>query len=103
MTSIGRALMTNPSLLILDEPSTGLTPIAVKRVFDALLTIVQTGLTVLIVEQNVEEALAFSHYGYVLSNGEIALEGPRPSYLPIRGSLTAIYSAIDDLGIFHPV
>lgn len=76
MASIGRALMTDPTLLILDEPSIGLAPIVVQQVFDALRIVVETGLTVLIVEQNVEAALALSQYGYVLSNGEIALEGP---------------------------
>jgi len=75
MVSIGRALMTRPKILLLDEPSIGLAPIVVTQMFDALRTIVATGLTVLVVEQNVEEALHFSQRGYVLSNGRFAFEG----------------------------
>jgi branched-chain amino acid transport system ATP-binding protein len=76
MTSIGRALMTRPKLLVLDEPSVGLAPVVVEQVFDALRAIVGLGLTVIVVEQNVEEALRFSSYAYVLANGSVSLEGP---------------------------
>ena len=76
MTSIGRALMTRPKLLILDEPSIGLAPVVVEQVFDALRAIVGLGLTIIVVEQNVEEALRFSTYAYVLANGRVSLEGP---------------------------
>lgn len=75
MVSIGRALMTRPKILLLDEPSIGLAPIVVQQVFEALSAIVADGLTVLVVEQNIREALRFSQRGYVLSNGQIAFEG----------------------------
>ncbi|MBX3529390.1 MAG: ABC transporter ATP-binding protein [Rhizobiaceae bacterium] len=75
MVSIGRALMTRPKLLLLDEPSIGLAPIVVRQVFEALGRIIASGLTVVLVEQNVEQALRFSHRAYVLTNGAVTLEG----------------------------
>lgn len=75
MVSIGRALMTRPKLLLLDEPSIGLAPIVVRQVFEALGKILASGLTVVLVEQNVEQALRFSHRAYVLTNGAVSLEG----------------------------
>lgn len=75
MVSIGRALMTRPKMLLLDEPSIGLAPIVVNQMFETLQRIIKTGLTVLLVEQNVEQALRFSNRAYVLNNGTIALDG----------------------------
>jgi len=75
MVSVGRALMSDPRLLMLDEPSIGLAPVVVQQIFAALERVVQRGLTVLLVEQDVENALRFSRRGYVLENGAIALEG----------------------------
>jgi len=75
MVSIGRALMTRPKMLLLDEPSIGLAPIVVNQLFETLRRIIKTGLTVLLVEQNVEQALRFSNRAYVLSNGSMVLEG----------------------------
>jgi branched-chain amino acid transport system ATP-binding protein len=75
MLAIGRALMSRPRLLILDEPSLGLAPIMVKAIFDAVTRINAEGTTVLLVEQNLVQSLRLSHRGYVLETGRIVLEG----------------------------
>jgi branched-chain amino acid transport system ATP-binding protein len=75
MVAIGRALMADPRLLLLDEPSLGLAPLVVERMFDVLRTLRQSGLTILLVEQHANEALALSDYGYVLSVGNIVAHG----------------------------
>ncbi len=75
MVSIGRGLMTLPKLLLMDEPSLGLAPLVVREMFGAIKRIVQSGTTVLLVEQNTQVALAAAHYGYVLERGMIVLEG----------------------------
>jgi branched-chain amino acid transport system ATP-binding protein len=75
MLAIGRALMSRPTLLILDEPSLGLAPIMVKAIFDAVARINAEGTTVLLVEQNLVQSLRLSHRGYVLETGRIVLEG----------------------------
>jgi branched-chain amino acid transport system ATP-binding protein len=75
MLAIGRALMSNPKLLILDEPSTGLSPLLVGQVFRSLEQLGREGTTVLLLEQNVRHALALCHRGYVLENGRIVKEG----------------------------
>lgn len=76
MLSIGRALMANPKLLMLDEPSLGLAPLLVRAIFETIQAINQQGVTVLLVEQNARAALRLANYGYVLETGSIALEGP---------------------------
>ncbi|MBI5418560.1 MAG: ABC transporter ATP-binding protein [Deltaproteobacteria bacterium] len=75
MVAIGRGLMGCPKLLLMDEPSLGLAPRIVREVFEAIRKIVETGTTVLLVEQNTQVALAAAQYGYVLETGAIALEG----------------------------
>ena len=75
MVAIGRALMSVPRLLILDEPSLGLAPIVVKSIFETVKRINADGTTVLLVEQNLAESLRLCHRGYVLETGRIALEG----------------------------
>jgi branched-chain amino acid transport system ATP-binding protein len=75
MVSIGRGLMTEPKLLIIDEPSLGLSPLLVQENFAVIRRINQTGITVLLVEQNVNQTLAISNYGYVLSQGHIVAHG----------------------------
>ena len=75
MLAIGRALMTLPKLLMLDEPSLGLAPLIVKEIFNTISAINQTGTTVLLVEQNTRQALARSRRGYVLENGRVVLVG----------------------------
>lgn len=75
MLAIGRALMSKPKLLILDEPSTGLSPILVGQVFRSLEQLGREGMTILLLEQNVRHALDMCHRGYVLENGRIIKEG----------------------------
>lgn len=75
MLAIGRALMSEPRLLILDEPSTGLSPLLVGQVFRSLEQLGREGMTILLLEQNVRHALELCHRGYVLENGRIEKEG----------------------------
>jgi branched-chain amino acid transport system ATP-binding protein len=76
MLAIGRALMSKPQLLMLDEPSLGLAPLVVKEIFRIIDALRATGVTILLVEQNARAALEVADYGYVLEMGDIALEGP---------------------------
>jgi branched-chain amino acid transport system ATP-binding protein len=75
MVAIGRGLMAGPRLLMLDEPSLGLAPIMVEEMFRVIREINQAGVTVLLVEQNTEHALALAHRGFVLESGHVALSG----------------------------
>lgn len=75
MLAIGRAIMSNPKLLILDEPSLGLAPVLVKVIFKAVREISKSGVTVLIVEQNAKAALKLANRGYVLELGKISYQG----------------------------
>lgn len=75
MLAIGRALMSNPDILLLDEPSLGLAPIMVSKIFKTIQEISSKGITILLVEQNARAALKLSHRGYVLENGSITLSG----------------------------
>lgn len=76
MLAIARAFMTKPKLLVLDEPSLGIAPILVGTIFRAIKEINQKGMSILLVEQNAYLALSISHRAYVLTNGEISLQGP---------------------------
>ena len=75
MLAVGRALMSRPRLLLLDEPSLGLAPLLVKEVFHLITRLNQQGVTILLVEQNAAAALKIAHHGYVLSTGRVVLEG----------------------------
>ncbi len=75
MVAFGRALMLQPRMLLLDEPSAGLAPMVVELIFERIQTINQQGVTILMVEQNARQALACSHRGYVLVDGRNRLEG----------------------------
>jgi len=75
MLAIGRALMARPKLLMLDEPSFGLAPILVQQMFEMITKINQQGVTILLVEQNVQAALELAHRAYLLENGRIVGEG----------------------------
>jgi branched-chain amino acid transport system ATP-binding protein len=75
MLAISRALLSRPKLLLLDEPSLGLAPLVVNEIFRIVRRINQDGTTVLLVEQNVKQALKIAHYGYVLETGKIVLRG----------------------------
>jgi branched-chain amino acid transport system ATP-binding protein len=81
MLAIGRALMARPRLLLLDEPSLGLAPIAVRSIMEIVATVNRRGTTILLVEQNVRRALALCSRGYVVENGVIALDGSRDELL----------------------
>jgi branched-chain amino acid transport system ATP-binding protein len=75
MLAIGRALMARPRLMLMDEPSMGLSPLLVEQVFDIIQAINRQGTTILVVEQNAAVALAIAHRGYVLQDGEIVAHG----------------------------
>jgi len=75
MVSIGRGLMRAPQLLLIDEPSLGLSPILVKENFNIVRTIQESGISVFLVEQNVHQTLAVAHYGYVLAKGRVVAAG----------------------------
>lgn len=75
MLSIGRGLMAAPRLLIVDEPSLGLSPLYVKENFNVIRRVNEAGVTVLLVEQNVRQTLAIAHAGYVLSQGRVVAAG----------------------------
>ncbi len=77
MTAIGRALMADPELLLLDEPSIGLAPLVVEQMFQAIQSIKESGTTILLAEQNARAALSIADRGYVMENGKIVLEGSR--------------------------
>jgi branched-chain amino acid transport system ATP-binding protein len=81
MLAIARALMTEPKLLLLDEPSMGLAPMMVARIFDVVRDIAARGVTILLVEQNARLALELAHRGYVMESGTIALAGTAKSLL----------------------
>jgi branched-chain amino acid transport system ATP-binding protein len=91
MLAIGRALMSRPRLLLLDEPSLGLAPLVVRHIFGAIRKLnAETGLTVLLVEQNAFQALRLAHRGYVLVNGAITMEGSGAELLA-RPEIRAAY------------
>ena len=75
MLAVGRALMTRPKLLMMDEPSLGLAPLIVKDIFDIIKKINENGVTVLLIEQNAKASLEISDYAYVLETGKIFMEG----------------------------
>jgi branched-chain amino acid transport system ATP-binding protein len=76
MLVLGRALMGHPKVLLLDEPSLGLAPLIVKDIFRIITDLKNTGVSILLVEQNARAALQVSHYAYVLETGQVVLEGP---------------------------
>ena len=75
MLSVGRALMSRPSLLMMDEPSLGLAPLVVRDIFSIIRTLNQEGITILLIEQNANAALRCAEYGYVLETGTLSLSG----------------------------
>jgi branched-chain amino acid transport system ATP-binding protein len=90
MLSIGRGLMRSPKLLLIDEPSLGLAPLLVKENFNIIREINGRGITIFLVEQNVHQTLAVSHYGYVLSKGRVVAAG-RPDELGQRNEVREAY------------
>jgi branched-chain amino acid transport system ATP-binding protein len=90
MISIGRGLMRAPKLLLVDEPSLGLSPLLVRENFNLIRHINERGITVFLVEQNVRQTLAISHYGYVLSKGRV-VAGGTPAELADRSEVREAY------------
>ena len=81
MLAMGRAIMSRPKLLILDEPSMGLSPLFVKEIFSVIKKLKEDGVTILLVEQNAKMALSIADYAYVIETGKITLEGPAQELL----------------------
>ncbi|HBN97253.1 MAG TPA: ABC transporter ATP-binding protein, partial [Firmicutes bacterium] len=81
MLAVGRALMVNPKILMMDEPSLGLAPLLVKDIFDIINILRERGNTILLVEQNARKALEIADYAYVLETGQLVLEGPGKTLL----------------------
>jgi branched-chain amino acid transport system ATP-binding protein len=75
MVAIGRALMSRPKLLLLDEPTLGLAPLLVRQIFEALKRLHSEGITILLIDQNARQALELADYAYVLENGRVVIEG----------------------------
>lgn len=93
MLSIARALLLNPRLLILDEPSQGLAPLIVKQVFEVIVAARQEGISVLLVEQNVRAAVEVADRAYVLDNGSMAYEGPAAEFAQDEARVRALAGA----------
>ena len=81
MLAIGRALMANPKILLLDEPSLGLAPLIVRDIFNIIEQLNKQGVTVVLVEQNAKQSLKIAHYAYVLEVGSVSMEGPAEELL----------------------
>jgi branched-chain amino acid transport system ATP-binding protein len=90
MLAMGRALMANPRLLMLDEPSLGLAPLIVREIFHTLTALRQTGVTILLVEQNARAALQVADYAYVMELGAITAQGA-PSEIESNSRLIESY------------
>lgn len=75
MLAIGRAIMSKPKIMLMDEPSMGLSPLLVKEIFEIIKQLNQEGMTILLVEQNAKMALSIAHHAYVLETGKIVLQG----------------------------
>jgi branched-chain amino acid transport system ATP-binding protein len=93
MLAIGRALLLNPRLLMLDEPSQGLAPLIVKQVFEVIVAARKEGISVLLVEQNVRAAVEVADRAYVLDNGSIAYEGPAAEFAKDEERVRALAGA----------
>ncbi|MBU6483622.1 MAG: ABC transporter ATP-binding protein [Betaproteobacteria bacterium] len=93
MLSIARALLLNPKLLILDEPSQGLAPIIVQQVFDVIATMRKEGISVLLVEQNVRAAVEIADRAYVLDDGKVVYEGPAAEFAQDEERVRALAGA----------
>ena len=102
MLAMGRALMSRPKLLLLDEPSMGLAPLMVQKVFETVLAVSQEGVTILLIEQNAKLALEVSDRGYVMESGEITLQGEAQRCCTIRRCALPISAKRPDPDDVHP-
>lgn len=100
MLAMGRALMSRPKMLLLDEPSMGLAPILVDEIFSIIRQVNKTGVTVLLVEQNATKALEIADYSYVLSTGKIVSSGEGGACSPMPASARPIW---DNLPVFFRI
>ncbi|MGV0819050.1 ABC transporter ATP-binding protein [Martelella sp. AMO21009] len=98
MVAVSRALMAAPKLLMLDEPSLGLAPLVVDRIFEILARLREDGLTILLVEQHADAALALADYGYVMAVGKVRAEGPGPE---LRDDPTLHQSYLGNVEAYH--
>ena len=90
MLALGRALLSQPELLILDEPSMGLAPLIVKQIFKIIEEINDAGVSILLVEQNAHAALKIADYAYILESGQIRMQG-EPEMLLASDKIREIY------------
>ena len=97
MLAIGRALMTSPRLLVLDEPSLGLAPLLVQQIRDIIETVNKQGTSVLLVEQNATMALSIANRGYVLENGRIVRDGSSDELL-LDDDIKEFYLGVGEAG-----
>jgi branched-chain amino acid transport system ATP-binding protein len=93
MLAIGRAMMSKPKLLMMDEPSLGLAPIVVQSIFGVVKELKRRGLTILLVEQNIRHSLQISDYAYVLETGQVVLEGTGQAVLADEHTTAAYIGA----------
>jgi branched-chain amino acid transport system ATP-binding protein len=93
MLAIARALLLNPRLLMLDEPSQGLAPLIVRQVFDVIVAMRKEGMSVLLVEQNVRAAVEVADRAYVLDDGKVAYEGPAAEFAKDEERVRALAGA----------
>jgi branched-chain amino acid transport system ATP-binding protein len=98
MLAIGRGLMSRPQVMLMDEPSLGLAPLLVEEIFAIIQRLnTEEGLTVLVVEQNVAMALSIAHYGYIMENGRIVLDGPANT-LRDNADIKEFYLGLSEVG-----
>jgi branched-chain amino acid transport system ATP-binding protein len=99
MLAIGRGLMSRPKLMLLDEPSLGLAPMLVEEIFAIVQRLNQKeGMTVLLVEQNATMALTIAHYGYIMENGRIVLDGVATA-LQNNADIKEFYLGLSEVGV----
>ena len=94
MLAVARGLMSRPKILLLDEPSMGLAPIIVNQIYDLIKQIRDSGITVLLVEQNARKALGICDYAYVLENGKINLSGSGEELLLLRRYKKSVFRRV---------